>query len=183
VVSARDLEAENDSPGNEAITKLAYFAHGNGRFGGGSLRIGHGGFAPTSKLPTAASAPFLGHVLTPNALVDTDTSDPITLDIRDFSFAFTSTRAYAYSRSSPWLIHLPAAGSPSRHYFSCQYCYGLGAATIDLNPGGYAASANTVSVEGLASFYYSPQSIFLRQTLSGGQRLNPFGGGLFDNSN
>lgn len=180
-VSARDVEAENDSPGNEGITKLAYFARGNGPFGGGSLRIGHGGFAPTAKLPTAATPAFLGHKLTPNALVDTDTSAPVILDIRNFSFAFSAIRTYAYTRSSPWLINLPAAGAPSRHYFSCQYCYGLTGANINLDPGGYAASANTVYVEGLALYYYSPQSIFVRQTLSDSQRLNPFAGGVFDN--
>jgi hypothetical protein len=67
-VAAKDVEAENDSSGNEGITKLAYFGEGNGGPGGGSLMIGHGGFAPTSKLPTADTAAFLGHKLTANAL-------------------------------------------------------------------------------------------------------------------
>jgi len=107
--------------------------------------------------------------LTPNAVVDTDTSAPINLEFGNFIFAYTAISAYAYRRPSPWLIHLPAIDGPSVHTFRCQMCMGLKPENIDLNPGGYAASRNTVDVANMPS--PAAPALFLNQVLSGGQRL------------
>jgi hypothetical protein len=145
-VNVAELSPENDSPGEEGITQLAYFERGDGRFGGGSLSINRGGFGPVSKLPTAARPSFLGHRLTPNALIDTDTSAPINVTLGFFGFYYSANRTYSYSRPSPWLIHLPAVDGPSVHVLRCQLCLGLRAGNIDLSPGGYSGSRNTVDV-------------------------------------
>jgi len=176
-VSAVDVEPENDSPGEEGITQLAYFEKGNGGNGGGSLSIGRGGFGPVSKLPTAARASFLGHRLTPNALVDTDTSAPVNLELGAFGFYFTAQAKYAYRRPSPWLVHLPSVGGPSVHTFRCQLCLGLGPSNIDLYPGGYMQSRNTIEIINMPGF--GAPSLFVRQVLSGNQRFNPNAGGIF----
>jgi hypothetical protein len=173
-VSALELGPENDSPGEEGITQLAYFERGNGGRGGGSLRIGRGGFGPVSKLPTSARPSFLGHRLTPNALIDTDTSAPIDLELGAFGFYYTARSSYAYTRPSPWLIHLPAVDGPSVHRFRCQSCLGLSARNIDLSPGGYMGSRNTVDVVNMPGF--GATALFVNQVLSGNQNLNIYGG-------